>query len=115
MNPQPDQDLEYRLQQLEAELGSPPNSSATVSQPQKQPPEHQTQTWQLQFDRLVTWFSSLSVFGKLSVLSVTAIVGLTMLQAFLKLVAAAFSLVILSGLLYFGYKFFLARSAETKN
>lgn len=114
MNPQPDQDLERRLQQLEAEL-TPPPQPPIISQPQKplQPPDN-FQAVQVQFNKLSNWFNSLPGFGKLIVAGVTAIVGLAIIRALLKLVSAVISLAVLAVLLYFGYQFFVRRSSENK-
>ncbi len=115
MNPQPDQDLERRLQQLEAEV-TPPPQPPIVSQPQKplQPQSDNSQPVQVQFNKLITWFNSLPGFGKLIVAGVAAIVGLAIIRALLKLVFAVISLAFLAVLLYFGYQFFVRRSSENK-
>jgi len=115
MNPQPDQDLESRLQNLEAELNYPPPQPPAVSQPQ--PVQRQTDSFQpvqLQVNRFINWFNGLSGFGKLIVVGVAAIVGLATFRAVLKLVSAVISLAVLAVLLYFAYQFFLARSSENK-
>jgi hypothetical protein len=114
MNPQPDQDLESRLQNLEIELNSSPQPP-TVSQPQKplQPQTDNSQPVQLQL-QLINWFNGLSGFRKLMVVGVTAIVALALLRALLKLFFAVISLAVLVVLLYFGYQFFLARSFKNK-
>lgn len=114
MNPQPDQDLERRLQQLEADL-TPPSQPPIVSQPQK-PSQPQPDNFQLQvqFNKLSNWFNSLPGFGKLIVVGVAAIVGLAIVRALLKLVSAVISLAVLAVLLYFGYQFFVRRRSENK-
>lgn len=114
MNPQPDQDLESRLQNLEIELNSLPQPPI-VSQPQKplQPQRDNPQPVSLQL-RLINWFNGLSGFKKLMVVGVTAIVGLALLRALLNLFFAVISLAVLAMLLYFGYQFFLARSSKNK-
>lgn len=114
MNPQPDQDLERRLQQLEADL-TPPPQPPIVSQPQK-PSQPQPDNFQLQvqFNKLSNWFNSLPGFGKLIVVGVAVIVGLAIVRALLKLVSAVISLAVLAVLLYFGYQFFVRRRSENK-
>lgn len=114
MNPQPDQDLESRLQNLEIELNSSPQPP-TVSQPQKplQPQRDNPQRVPLQL-RLINWFNGLSGLRKLMVVGVTAIVGLALLRALLNLFFAVISLAVLGTLMYFGYQFFLARSSKNK-
>lgn len=117
MNPQPDQDLEHRLQKLEAELNSPPKSPPAIPQPQKpiQPQTDNYQNLQSTLNRFINWFSGLSGFGKLIIIGVAAIVGLAILRAVVKLVAAVISLAILGLLLYLVYQFFIARRSETKD
>jgi len=105
MNPQPEQDLEYRFQKLEAEAQQTP-PPYPILQP-KRPIQ--------QLLSFTTWFSKLSSLGKLVVVSVVALASFAVLQAVLKLVAAAISLAILAVLMYLIYQFFLARSSETKD
>lgn len=113
MNPQPDQDLEHRLQKLEVELNSPPPQ---VTQPARsvKPQTDSSQSVQSQLNRFTNWFNGLSGFGKVIVAGVAVIVGFAILRAVLKLVFAVISLAILVVLLYFGYQFFLARSSENR-
>lgn len=113
MNPQPDQDLERRLQQLEAEL-TPPPQPPIISQPQKQLQPQPDIQLQVQFNKFITWFNGLPGFGKLIVVGVAAIVGLAIVRVLLKLVSAVISLAFLAVLLYFGYQFFVSRSSENK-
>ncbi|MDZ8049980.1 MAG: hypothetical protein RMX68_030720 [Aulosira sp. ZfuVER01] len=113
MNPQPEEDLQRRLQKLEAEINS---SSAEVS-----PPEERRQIFGFSFGnlnsqltRLQSWFNSLSGTRKLVVLGVTVVLGIAMLQAVLKLVASVISLAVLAVLVYVGYKFFVSNSFQHK-
>jgi hypothetical protein len=113
MNPQPEEDLQRRLQKLEAEINS---SSAEVS-----PPEKKRQTSGFSFEslnsqltRLQSWFNSLTGTRKLVFLGVTVLLGMAMLQAVLKLVASAISLAVLAVLVYVGYKFFVSSSFQHK-
>jgi hypothetical protein len=116
MNPQPDRDLDLRLQQLEAELSQTPPSPPTIAQPEKPLPQTESsQTLQSQLNRFINWFNGMPGLGKLVVIGFLAIVGFAILRAVLQLVAAVISLAVLAVLLYFVYQFFLARSAETKN
>lgn len=114
MNPQPDQDLERRLQKLEVELNSPPPQ---VAQPERlvKPQTDSSQSVQSQLNRFINWFNGLSGLGKVIVAGVAVIVGFAILRAVLKLVFAVISLAILAVLVYFGYQFFLARSSENKD
>jgi hypothetical protein len=113
MNPQPEEDLQRRLQKLEAEMNS---SSKEVS-----PPEAPKSTIGFSFEklnsqliRLQNWFNSLTGTKKLVFISVTVLLGIAMLQALLKLVASAISLAVLAVLVYVGYKFFVSSSFQQK-
>jgi len=117
MNPQPDRDLDLRLQQLEAELSQTPPSPHTITQPEKplQPQTDSSRTLHSQLNRFISWFNGLPGLGRLLAIGFLAIVGFAILRAVLQLVAAVISLAVLAVLLYFVYQFFLARSAETKD
>jgi hypothetical protein len=117
MNPQPEQDVELRLKQLETELNSPATSPTAISQPQT-PQQIQTDNSpneQSQLGHFFNWFNNLPGLGRLLIIGVAAIVGIAILRAVLKLVAAVISLTVLAVLLYLAYQFFLGRSAETKD
>lgn len=111
MNPQPEQELE-QLRQLEAEINAPA-SVPVVVEPKSQ--TTQTSSTLTLLYRFVNWFNSLPSVGKLIVVAVALVVGLAVLRAVLKLVAALISLAFLAVLLYFAYQFLLARTSETKN
>jgi len=113
MNPQPEEDLQRRLDKLEAEINSPPG---VVSEPQeqKQTPQSVFANLNLQLERFQIWFNSLSGTKKLVVSGVTVLVGLAMLQAVFKLVASVISLALLAVLVYVGYKFFVSGSFQRK-
>ena len=87
MNPQPEEDLQRRLNKLEAEINSP---LGVVPQPQeqKQTPQSVFGNLNLQLERFQIWFKSLSGAKKLVVSGVTVLVGLAMLQTVFKLVAS---------------------------
>ncbi|MBN3909163.1 MAG: hypothetical protein HWQ35_22185 [Nostoc sp. NMS1] len=113
MNPQPEEDLQRRLDQLEAEINSPPG---VVPQPQrqKQIPQSVFANLSLQLERFKIWFNGLSGTKKLIVSGVTVLVGLAMLQTVFKLVASVITLALLAGLVYVGYKFFVSSSFQRK-
>lgn len=117
MNSQPEQDLDERFQQLEAELNSPSPPPPAISQPEKPlQPQTASESFSLpQLEQFTNWFNSLSGLGKLIVIGIAAMVGLVILRAVLKLVAAVISLAVLAVLLYFAYQFFMTRSTETKD
>ncbi len=114
MNPQPEQELERRLQKLEAELnpGASPSSVIPQSSQTLQPQRNNSQNVQGSLNRFINWFNGRSSWGKLIVISVAAVVGFAILRAILKLVAAVISLAVLAALLYLVYKFALARSGS---
>lgn len=112
MNSQPDEDLQRRLQKLEAQIDS---SSVEVEQSQE------PKTSQFSFTNLKSylrrsqlWFNNLSGIGKIVFSGVAVLLGLAIVQAVLKLVTSAISLAVLALLVYLGYKFFVANSFENK-
>ncbi|MBN3958519.1 hypothetical protein [Nostoc sp. NMS8] len=111
MNPQPEEDLQRRLNKLEAEINSPP---VVVPQPQEQTPQSIFANFNLQLERFPIWFNNLSGTKKLVVSGVTVLVGLAMLQAVFKLVASVITLALLAVLVYVGYKFFVSGSFQRK-
>ncbi|MBD2299865.1 hypothetical protein H6G80_31635 [Nostoc sp. FACHB-87] len=112
MNPQPEEDWQQRLQKLEAEI------NAESVEAKKTAARQQSRSYFLNFKQYFTrsqlWFQSLSGTGKLVVMGVTVLMGLAVLQAVLKLVTSAISLAVLAGLVYLGYKFFVADSFSNK-
>jgi hypothetical protein len=113
MNPQPEEDLQRRLDKLEAEINSPPGA---VTQPegQKQMPQSVFANLSLQLERFKIWFNGLSGTKKLVVSGVTLLVGLAMLQTVFKLIASVITLALLAALVYVGYKFFVSSSFQRK-
>lgn len=115
MNPQREDDLQHRLQQLEEEINSS-SPKVVVEQPQAQ---KQTQfnflSYKPHLERFKIWFKSLSGTGKLVVGGVSVLLGLAMLQAVFKLVASVVSLAVLAGIVYLGYKFFVSGSFQRKH
>ncbi|MEH2424343.1 MAG: hypothetical protein V7K48_26565 [Nostoc sp.] len=111
MNPQPEEDLQRRLDQLETEINSPPG---VVPQPQKQTPQSVFAKLNLQLERFQIWFNGLSGAKKLVVSGVTVLVALVMLQTVFKLIASVITLALLAALVYVGYKFFVSSSFQRK-
>ncbi len=107
MNPQPEDDLERRLQQLEAEIksqSSAPDNNSPLS----------WLNWPPKFQKIQLWFNALSGTNKLIVVGVSVILGLAIAQMVLKLVFWAISLALLAGLVYLGYKFFVSGNSQNK-
>ncbi len=113
MNPKFKEDLQNRLQQLEAEI-----HSKFVVDPQSQQTTQSSQSGlstsiSLFTQKVLVWFNKLPKMGKLVVLGVGILFSFTILQAFIKLIASAVSLALLALLVYLGYKFlFSSRSRE---
>ncbi|AKG22512.1 hypothetical protein [Calothrix sp. 336/3] len=111
MNPQSEEDLQRRLQELETKI----NNSFEVVQKQtekfKFPDAVQRNSL---FSGILSKFNQLSTIGKLVSGAIAILITLAILQAVLKLVASAISLAILAGLVYFGYKFFISNSWNGK-
>ncbi|WP_427159814.1 hypothetical protein ACQFX9_28155 [Aliinostoc sp. HNIBRCY26] len=103
MNPQSEEELKRRLQQLEADLNSAPGESTP-----KQTTQFSWLNWQQQLERGKLWFQSLSGTGKLVFIGVAGLLGLSIVQMVLKLVVSAISLALLAGVVYLGYKFFVS-------
>lgn len=115
MNSPSEQDLQRQLDQIEEQINSTPVS---MSQPHPVVPSSEPSPLPAQqpgLSQLMNWFNGLTKIGKLVVAVVGVLVGLSILQAVLKLVSAAISLALIAGLLYFGYKFFLERSSQSRN
>lgn len=113
MNPQPEDDLQQRLQKLEAEINSQTVEAGKTKEARQQS-QSQFLNFNLYFTRSQIWFKSLSGTGKLVAVGVTVLLGLAVLQAVLKLVTSAISLAVLAGLVYLGYKFFVSGSFSNK-
>ncbi len=113
MNPQREEDLQHRLQQLEAEIHSP---SEVVPQSQQKIQSSQSgfSTFNSLRGRISSWFNRLSGIGKLVVLGVAALFGFAILQFVFKLIATVISLALLALLVYLGYKFFVSSTARQK-
>lgn len=107
MNPQPDDDLQRRLQQLEAEMNSQspaPEKNSLLS----------WLNWQSNFQKLQLWFKDLSGTKKLVVVGLSVVLGVAIAQMVLKVVVSAISLALLVGLVYLGYKFFVSGNSQNK-
>lgn len=118
MNPQPEQDMSRRLQQIEAEINA---STSNASTPVTVEPEQPNQTSVPKFpaiesvlNQFLNWFNELPGTGKIVAGVVVFLAGTAILQAVLKLVVSAISLALLAGLVYFGYKFFVTNNSKNQ-
>lgn len=111
MNPQPEENLQQRLQKLEAEINSQNVDTGNTKETRQQSQPNFLNSY---LTRSRLWLKSLSGTGKLVVVGVTVLLGLAVLQAVLKLVTSAISLAVLAGLVYLGYKFFVSGSFSNK-
>ena len=93
-------DFNHRLKELEEQLNLPSDVNSTIGSVNGL------------IGRLQNWYQTLPNGGKLAVAGVAIVVGFSFLNLFLRLVTAAISLVVLGGLLYLGYKFFIESSAS---
>jgi Flp pilus assembly protein TadB len=113
MNRQREEDLQRRLEKLEAEIKS---SSVDDAQKEAQKQKFQSafSSFNSQLTRSLDWFNSLSGTKKLVALGVTAVLGLFVLQTVIKLVASVISVALLAVLVYVGYKFFVSSTSGRK-
>jgi hypothetical protein len=113
MNHQPEQDLQRRLENLEAEINS---TSVDIGQPAKNtetsPPAFVN--WKSRLAKLQLWFKNLNGITKVIVGGVSVLLGLAILQALLRLVASVISVALLGFLVYLGYKFFVSGNSQKK-
>lgn len=112
MNPQPEEDLKRRLEKLETEIYT--SYVSTPSQKRVKSFEFGFASLEFHLVRFVTWFNNLSVVKKLIVCGAVFLLGFAILQAVLKLVAAALSLALLAILVYLGYKFLVSHNSQKK-
>lgn len=114
MNPQPEEDLQRRLQNLEAEINSRSGGVSQSSQQTGKPSPSRFSNYKVYITRFVTWFQNLTTVKKLIVAVSGFLVGFAILQAVFKLVTAVISLAVLGILVYVGYKFFVSSNSQTK-
>lgn len=110
---QPEEELQRRLQQLEAEMNSF-SSNSTQTEEQQQPKEFRFTKFSSLLERAQIWFQGLSGVKKLVATGVVIFLALWLLQTVFKLVTSVISLALLSGLVYLGYKFFVSNSFQRK-
>ncbi len=113
MNPQPNDDLQRRLEKLEAEINSP-SGVTPQSQAENSSPNKALRFFSHHTARVLAWYKTQSGIKKIIVLGVGFLLAFSVLQAIFKLVAAVVSLAVLSILVYVGYKFFISSNSQLK-
>jgi hypothetical protein len=98
-----EQDLQRRLQELEASI--PSNAHPVTTQAN-------TSNEAAGLNKIANLFKSLPTTGKLIAVGVGVIVGFAILKSLLSLLAALFSLAFLGVVGYFTYQFLIARSSQ---
>lgn len=111
MNPQPEEDWQRRLQQIEAEINS---TSVDFEEPREKNQKSPSTSLNVKprLGQLQLWFKNLNTPAKLIVVGVGLVLGFAMLQAVAKLVASLISVALLALLVYLGYKFFVSGSLD---
>jgi hypothetical protein len=112
MNYQPEEDLQRRLQQLEADINSSSPKSSQSQNQQTNPSKFGKFNALMERSRI--WFQGLSGVNKLVVSGAAIFVSFLLLQTVFKLVASLISMALLIGLVYLGYKFFVSNSSQSK-
>ena len=108
MNSQKNQNLERRLKELEVEINSssPPISVSENKSTKLLDNSSNSQHLEGWFRAIQSWFNNLPTPGRVAVLVVAFIFGLSLLNTVLQIVTSLISLAILGFVLYFLYKFF---------
>ena len=118
MNPPENQNWQRRLQELEKEINQSTfrqtENSTENPHPTSKPKDWEqvsgntTQILQIRLNQIKTWFNNLPRGGQLAVGALGVIVGFSVVNTVLKLVASLVSIAVLAGLIYLFYKFFIA-------
>ncbi len=108
------QDWQRRLEELEAEVNQNTSSNAREQAESVHP--------HVEIDRMQSisgwlnsakeWFNSLAPIGQVAVGVMGIMVAFSVLNIFLKVISSLISIAILGGLLYWGYKYFVANSSK---
>jgi hypothetical protein len=114
MNSQDNRDWQRRLEEIEQEINqTSKTSSANQTEPVKTEVDIEIrQKIEMWLNNLKEWFSVLPTVGKIAVGGLGAIAALSVFGAVLKIVSSLVSIAIMSVVLYFAYKFFIASSSE---
>ncbi|MBD2139011.1 hypothetical protein H6F32_15850 [Anabaena sp. FACHB-1237] len=112
MNSDPNEDIQRRLQQLEEEIKSPEIDYSKVKQSKVIPG---LSKWKSYIEDYRRWFNGLSSIKKIAATGVLLLLTIWVLQAVFKLVASTVTLLVLGGLIYLGYKFFIASNSPNRH
>lgn len=113
MNSDPNEDIQRRLQQLEEEMKTP---NINYSSPDKQNNVIPSfGKWKLYLEKYRQWFNGLSSIKKVAATGVLLLLTIWVLQAVFKLVASTVTLLVLGGLMYLGYKLFIANNSPNQD
>ncbi|MDB9373495.1 hypothetical protein [Nodularia sphaerocarpa] len=113
MNPQPEEDLQRRLQNLEAQINFKSVDMGQAPENRQKSPSAFL-NFKSHVARLQVWFENLNGITKVIVAGVGVLLGFAMLQAVMKLVASVISVALLAFFVYLGYKFFVSGSFQKK-
>ena len=108
MNTQEHQDYDLRLQELEQNLEQ--NQPMQLGKTQVEQPFRQYVNGlpvESVLTQVANWFNNLTSVGKIAVVIIGGILGLSLLRTALQLVASLISLTILGVMLYLMYKFWI--------
>ncbi|NEP12350.1 MAG: hypothetical protein F6K14_19510 [Symploca sp. SIO2C1] len=108
MNTQKHQDYELRLEELEQQGNKDqPMQSGKTQAEQRFRQYVNGLPVESVLTQIANWFNSLTSAGKIAVVIIGGILGLSLLRTTLQLVASLFSLTILGVVLYLMYKFLI--------
>jgi uncharacterized protein YacL len=108
-------DWQRKLEDIEREVNRSVNNTSVhqttpIASETKSELSERIKIW---IQDLKNWFNVLPPYGKVIAGGVGAIVGLSILGAVLKVVSALVSIAVMSVVLYFAYKFFIASSNKS--
>lgn len=79
-------------------------------------PSYDSTPWRSRFqescDRVIIWFAAIPSSGKLLVLAIGGLLGLTLLKTVLQLVSSLITLLVLGIIFYLVYKFWIAPNSN---
>lgn len=113
MNPQNNRDDTRKVPELETEFNQErPLSSLGTSFGQMLQRNINLTQLEPVISKVVNWYNSLPTPGKVAVLAIALLFGLSLLQTVFQLVTSLIGLAILGGILYLVYKFFMTSQSS---